>query len=614
MSSRKNGRRDITDKNTDMMFGNYVNDLKLNEQLRAEFENPSEMKRLKGKANPKLSTRITDSEYKNTLGKARSDKKHSSSESESSDLPSNTHFSSHKKNDNVEFDSSASGSGSASGSDDDDSSGSASDSVKSPLKAKLEPRGKSDQNKAGLNPKSPFKAFQPSGSNPNPNHTQSHSSSSTSTSTDKVPETKKRHETPEERRIRSRTAYSTLQDIREKGVQLNKHYNPDDDPDEMEAEITLQRERRNKKNQVKFYKNTLLTIVCGVEFLNEKYDPFAFKLRDWSKHVASEQDEYVEILEELYEKYKDRGGKMAPEVRLLLMMVMSAVTFHLSQTLFGPAGMKEAMKTNPNVVAQMLKTLTGGAGSKQNPEIHEPQEARSSKPDNKHIMNMINQRRGNGATSTASESNHPKRSLPADMDDADASETDTNGSKHEIEREKRVLAEERARFEKQTKRQEEAFRVRMEQQRQHEEQLIKQNQHMQNRLSQMQRDQQKQTIRITNPLPTDHSDNDFSDQNIFVDATDIRSPVRSDSKRRPSAKLATPTKINTPAKSVGFDNLLESLEESSELDISDIMVSVNKRNQAKKKDSIRNASKRKSDSASEGMSTVTRRKATVIKL
>ena len=33
---------------------------------------------------------------------------------------------------------------------------------------------------------------------------------------------------------------------------------------------------------------------------------FEFKLKDWSKTVAADMDDYTEVLEEIYEKYKDR--------------------------------------------------------------------------------------------------------------------------------------------------------------------------------------------------------------------------------------------------------------------------------------------------------------------
>ena len=654
MSHRKGSKSLVTDNKTDLMFGNYANEVKLNEQLRAEFENPSEMKRYMNKSNPKMSTKITDSEYKNTMGtngsKNKSDKRGSLSDSsESSELPSNTSYTSDKKKvkgSGVEFNdsNSDSDSGSTSGSGSGSGSASASDSnsdagpqIKSPFRNKIDAKTKSDANKNIFMPQTQSTQSTQIGQTGQTGQT---GQSAQQMPVPEVP--KKRIETPEERRIRTRSAYSTLQDLETKGVRLNKRYSPDDDVDDMEAEIAAQREKRNKQNQVNFYKKTLLTIVCGVEFLNEKYDPFAFKLRDWSKHVASEQDEYVEILEELYEKYKDRGGRMAPEIKLLLMIVMSAVTFHLSQTLFGPAGMKDAMKSNPNVLAQMMKTFTGsGKGS------DEPAEARSTKPNNQHVMDLINKR--NQATQRNAQTPAGNLRLDSDSDSDSESNTQSNRqSQTDLLREKHALEERQAQLDRQAKRQEETFKVRMEQLRQREEQTIKQNQHMQERLNQLEQNQrsnsigqnqgqnsrsnqrpnqrpnqtqtqtQTHTIKITNPLPYDENSSASSEVDIGID---IKSPtIKSASKtirQTPKPKsVAATTKSNTAKnKSAGYEDLLESLDESSELDMSDIMRSATKRSKSKSINPTASISKRRgSDSASDGLSTVSRRKATVIKL
>ena len=42
-------------------------------------------------------------------------------------------------------------------------------------------------------------------------------------------------------------------------------------------------------------------------FLNDKYDPFNFKLSGWSEHMSVEVDSYDDVLEELYEKYMKSG-------------------------------------------------------------------------------------------------------------------------------------------------------------------------------------------------------------------------------------------------------------------------------------------------------------------
>lgn len=165
-------------------------------------------------------------------------------------------------------------------------------------------------------------------------------------------------ETREEKMARARECYYLLDELREKhGIRLTKDFSIYDDPDDMESELKYHTDKRKKANKVDFYKKVLLGIISGTEFLNEKYDPFRFKLKDWSKQVATDMDDYTEILEEIYEKYKSTGGGMAPEFRLILMIVMSGVTYHISQTLFGADGLGNVMKNNPNVLQSIMKSM-----------------------------------------------------------------------------------------------------------------------------------------------------------------------------------------------------------------------------------------------------------------
>ena len=128
--------------------------------------------------------------------------------------------------------------------------------------------------------------------------------------------------TPEEQRARRRTAFAQLEDlVKRYKIKLTQKYTINSDPIDMEEEFKMQRERRHKNNKIKWYKGILLNGVFGIEFLNETYDPFSFKLKDWSKHVAMNVDEdYTDILEELYDKYKGRGGS-APQNYVLYLLL-----------------------------------------------------------------------------------------------------------------------------------------------------------------------------------------------------------------------------------------------------------------------------------------------------
>lgn len=211
---------------------------------------------------------------------------------------------------------------------------------------------------------------------------------------------KRRIETPEERRSRSRDAYANLKEMVDKhGIVLTKKFTIDDDPNEMEEEYKMHKNQRDKQNQVKFYGNALLLIVSGIEFLNEKYNPFDFKLKDWSKQVAADKDDYSEVLEELYEKYKDRGGKMAPEIKLVFLIIMSGVTYHLSQTLFGSGGLNDTIEKNPNILNKLLGGLMKGGGI-----FGGDDKQKTAIPNNKDILENIRKHKTNANASDVQQS------------------------------------------------------------------------------------------------------------------------------------------------------------------------------------------------------------------
>ena len=88
--------------------------------------------------------------------------------------------------------------------------------------------------------------------------------------------------------------------------------------------------------------------------MNDKYDPFDFKLSGWSEHMSVEVDSYDDVLEELYEKYKGKGTSMPPEIKLVLLMVTSASAFHFTKSYAQNSAIETALKNNPGMIAGML--------------------------------------------------------------------------------------------------------------------------------------------------------------------------------------------------------------------------------------------------------------------
>ena len=146
-----------------------------------------------------------------------------------------------------------------------------------------------------------------------------------------------------------------LCEIKAKGYQLTKDYNFDSSLEEMEYEYELLKSFADKRNGVKIFKNGMLQAVSVIEFLNDKYDPFDFHLSGWGEHMSVEVDSWEDVLEEIYEKYKGSGKKMAPEIKFLYLIIASASAFHFSKSQSAKLpGLDSVLSSNPGLLSKIM--------------------------------------------------------------------------------------------------------------------------------------------------------------------------------------------------------------------------------------------------------------------
>jgi hypothetical protein len=124
-----------------------------------------------------------------------------------------------------------------------------------------------------------------------------------------------------------------LEALEKKGVELSKKYNMESPLAEMQGEYETIMEEKTKQNSVKFQGNMMMAVINGIEFLNNKFDPFDIKLDGWSEQINENITDYDDIFGELYEKYKSRAS-MAPELKLLFQLGGSAMMVHMTNTMF----------------------------------------------------------------------------------------------------------------------------------------------------------------------------------------------------------------------------------------------------------------------------------------
>jgi len=144
-----------------------------------------------------------------------------------------------------------------------------------------------------------------------------------------------------------------LEGLEKKGVELTKKYNMDSSLQEMMGEYEMIMEEKTKQNSVKFQGNMMMAIINGMEFLNNRFDPFDVKLDGWGEQINENITDYDDIFGELYEKYKTKAS-LSPELKLLFQLGGSAMMVHMSNTMFKSAmpGMDDILRQNPDLMRQ----------------------------------------------------------------------------------------------------------------------------------------------------------------------------------------------------------------------------------------------------------------------
>jgi hypothetical protein len=169
--------------------------------------------------------------------------------------------------------------------------------------------------------------------------------------------------TPEETLLEKFKVLRKLEEIERKGAILTKRYTMESSLLEMQGEYEMIINEKERSNSVKFQGRMLMAAVTGLEFLNNRFDPFDVKLDGWAEQLNENITEYDEIFGELHEKYKSKA-KMAPELKLLFQLGGSAIMVHMTNTMFKSAmpGMDDIMRQNPELMQQFTQAAVNSMG------------------------------------------------------------------------------------------------------------------------------------------------------------------------------------------------------------------------------------------------------------
>ncbi len=155
-----------------------------------------------------------------------------------------------------------------------------------------------------------------------------------------------------------------LQRLEQKGFPVARRFTMDNSLDEIKQEYDRLVDARNLEGSIRFQRQALMGVVTGLEWMNNRFDPFDLNLDGWSESVHENVEDFDEIFEELYDKYKDRG-KMPPEARLLFSLAGSGFMVHVSNTFMKQRmpSAADVLKNNPELARQFAAAAATQAGS-----------------------------------------------------------------------------------------------------------------------------------------------------------------------------------------------------------------------------------------------------------
>jgi hypothetical protein len=158
-----------------------------------------------------------------------------------------------------------------------------------------------------------------------------------------------------EMRRKKRFMIKKMEEWSSKGMLSNySNYNMDSAFDEVEDEYETAVEDKRKKDSVKLQGWWFTTVINSLEYANSAFDPFGINLDGWGESIQEDLDSYDEIFGELHEKYK--GGKMAPELNLLLRIGFSAAVTNFTNKALSSSvpGFNDVIRQSP----ELMKAFT----------------------------------------------------------------------------------------------------------------------------------------------------------------------------------------------------------------------------------------------------------------
>jgi hypothetical protein len=170
---------------------------------------------------------------------------------------------------------------------------------------------------------------------------------------------------PEEERKQKADLITKLDRLEKRGYPVSKRFTTDNTLQEIQDEFNRLTDARSLETSIKFQRQMMMGLVTGLEMMNEKVVPDRLKVNidGWSESVHENIEDFDEVFEELYDKYKGKGN-MPPEARLIFALAGSGFMYHMSNS-FMRKNMPTAddiFKNNPQLRRDFATAMAQQAG------------------------------------------------------------------------------------------------------------------------------------------------------------------------------------------------------------------------------------------------------------
>ena len=168
-----------------------------------------------------------------------------------------------------------------------------------------------------------------------------------------------------DKRRKKRLMIKKLEEWYEKGhIKSNARFTMESAYDEVEDEYETALEDKRKKDSIKLQGWWFMTAVNSIEYANAAFNPFDINLDGWGEQVSEDIDSYEEIFSELHDKYK--GGKLAPELSLLLRLGFSACMVNFTNKALSSAtpGFNDVIKQSPELMKMFTEATVQNMSQK----------------------------------------------------------------------------------------------------------------------------------------------------------------------------------------------------------------------------------------------------------